>query len=88
MTDTIQTPDGTLEVTTDPEDSTVYVTGLSVSRERKRNDGDYGHDQWFASERAAIRPALALDGNGSDIKHALDRLVHLLDCHVEGQTDG
>lgn len=85
MTDTIQTPNGELHVTHDPADTTAYVTGVTVSKEVKRSDGDYGSDSYFASQQIELRPALAMRDNGPAIKHELEKAAYLVDRHLEGQ---
>lgn len=88
MSDSITTPEGvTLDTTHDADETTEYLTAITVSNEVKRSDGDYGSDTEFASLRTAVRPALAVSGNGRAITDKIDKLAHLLDCHLDGGED-
>lgn len=87
MTKTIETPEGTIEVTHDPNDSTAYVTSLTVSTERKRSDGEYGNDGQFASETVQVSPALAIEDNGPAVVETLNKARHLLECHLNEERD-
>ena len=85
MRDTIATENAQIEVTTDAAETTEYVTAITVSKEVKRSDGGYGSDSHFASQRVELRPALAVAGNGPEVKAAMGKAARLLDCHLEGR---
>lgn len=60
MTDEIETPDGTIRVTDDPEEASLYATGFTVSEDEQVNLGNYENESFFASLRVQITPALEL----------------------------
>lgn len=61
MTETIDTPDGTIHVTESLGDTELYATGLTVSQTEKVNLGNYENREVYANLRVEINPALAMN---------------------------
>ena len=88
MNDTIDTPDGTIQVTDDPEDATLYATGVTVSQTEKVNLGNYENRELYANLRVAIDPALELtpDTEG-EVAKILEYAYGEVEGHINAQVD-
>lgn len=93
MTDpqtTITTHDGReIDATSDPDATDAYATGLTVSHGRKISTADYENAEPFASIRAEVRPALAMDADGSigALREQARRLKRVVAYHVAGEVE-
>lgn len=83
MTRTVSTPDGEIEVTDSPDESESYATAITVSREIKRSDGNYGSDSDFASIQMQLSPAVSME-NREAVLSKVREASSLLSAHFNG----
>ena len=88
MTDKIVTPDGTIEVTENPEEAVLYATGVTVSQTEKVNLGNYENRELYANARFSIDPALALTPeNEREVAKILEYVHGEVENHIEAQVE-
>jgi len=86
--DTIETPDGTIHVTHDPDAVDVYATGVTVSMTEKVNLGNYENRELYANARFSIDPALALTSETeTEVAKILEYGHGEVEAHIEAQVE-